>query len=387
MKIRKIIHIDMDAFFASVEQKDNPALRKWPLVVGGDPDGRGVVASCCYAARSFGIRSAMSCARARRLCPQAIFVRPRRDRYREISIRIREIFRRYATAIEPLSIDEAFLDVTDNREVVSATWTAEAIRRDIFTSTGLTASAGVSCNKFLAKVASDMNKPDGITVITPDQALDFILALPVRRFYGVGRVTEKRMKSMNIHTGADLIPFSREELVNWFGKAGNFYYDIVRGIDNRPVRPRQGRKSIGTESTFAHDLADPSEMMTILVQQAGQICANLARKRMAARTLTLKVRYPDFVTVTRSHTPRLPITDREEVIPHLGRLLAATRAASQGVRLLGLSLAGLAPRQSLPRQLYLPFSRPMLTTISGHFSFHENHVQPYLRQHNQPGRP
>jgi DNA polymerase-4 len=355
MKIRKIIHIDMDAFFASVEQRDNPALRKWPLVVGGDPDGRGVVASCCYAARAFGIHSAMSCARARRLCPQAIFVRPRRERYKEISARIRTIFRRYATAIEPLSIDEAFLDVTDNPKQPSATWTAEAIRRDILSATGLTASAGVSCNKFLAKVASDMNKPNGITVIPPEKALDCILGLPVRRFYGVGRVTEKRMKSMNIHTGADLVPFSREELVARFGKAGNFYYDIVRGIDNRPVRPRQGRKSIGTESTFAHDLTDPAAMRTILVQQAGQICANLARKQMAARTLTLKVRYPDFVTVTRSHTPRVPILGPEDIAPHLGRLLGATRANHRGVRLLGLSLAGLVPCHDLPRQLHLPW--------------------------------
>jgi DNA polymerase-4 len=297
----------------------------------------------------------MSCARARRLCPQAIFVRPRRERYKEISARIRAIFHRHATAIEPLSIDEAFLDVTDNPKQPSATWTAQAIRRDIFSATGLTASAGVSCNKFLAKVASDMNKPDGITVITPEKALDCILTLPVRRFYGVGRVTEKRMKSMNIHTGADLVPFSREELVNRFGKAGNFYYDIVRGIDNRPVRPRQGRKSIGTESTFAHDLTDPAAMMTILVQQAGQICANLARKQMAARTLTLKVRYPDFVTVTRSHTPRVPILDPEDIAPHLGRLLGATRANHRGVRLLGLSLAGLVPCHDLPRQLHLPW--------------------------------
>ena len=386
MQIRKIIHIDMDAFFASVEQKDNPALRKWPLVVGGDPDGRGVVASCCYAARSFGIRSAMSCARARRLCPQAIFVRPRRDRYKEISLAIREIFRGYATAIEPLSIDEAFLDITDNPELPSATWAAEAIRRDIFRSTGLTASAGVSCNKFLAKVASDMNKPDGITVITPDQALDFIRCLPVRKFYGVGRVTEKRMKDMHIHTGADLLPYSREELTARFGKAGRFFYDIARGIDERPVRPRQGRKSIGTESTFAHDLTDSSEMMSILVQQAGQVSRALARKQMAARTLTLKVRYPDFVTVTRSHTTRLPITSKEDIMPHLPRLLAATRAASQGVRLLGLSLAGLASRRSLPRQLSLPFARSMPSTFSGLFSYHENHVQPYLQQRNQPGR-
>jgi len=300
-------------------------------------------------------------------------------------MQIREIFRRYATAIEPLSIDEAFLDVTGNKKLPSATWAAETIRRDIFRSTGLTASAGVSCNKFLAKVASDMNKPDGITVITPEEAIAFIRSLPVRKFYGVGRVTEARMKKMNIHTGADLVPFSREELVSRFGKAGNFFYDIVRGIDDRPVRPRQGRKSIGTESTFAHDLTDTRAMLTTLVQQAEQVSTALARKQMAARTLTLKVRYPDFVTVTRSHTPRQPITGREEILPHLPRLLSATRAAQQGVRLLGLSLAGLAPRQKLPRQLYLPFPAPGTAISAYSFSLKNPHVQPDFRQHHHRG--
>jgi len=388
MQIRKIIHIDMDAFFAAVEQRDNPALRGRPLIVGGDPNGRGVVASCCYAARAFGIRSAMSCARARRLCPEAIFIRPRRERYKEVSLTIREVFRRYATAIEPLSIDEAFLDITDNPELPSATWAAEAIRGDIRRRTGLTASAGVSCNKFLAKVASDMNKPDGITVITPEEATAFIRRLPVRKFYGVGRVTEKRMHAMNIHTGADLLPYSREELVACFGKAGNFYHDIVRGIDNRPVRPRQGRKSIGTETTLAHDLTDPGRMMTILVQQAEQVGQSLVHKQMAARTLILKVRYPDFVTVTRSHTPRTPITDGEMVKPQLARLLAATRAAGRGVRLLGLTFSGLAPRRTLPRQLSLPFPASG-STNSTQYSFvtKNTHVQPYFRHIHQQHRP
>jgi len=388
MQIRKIIHIDMDAFFAAVEQHDNPTLRGRPLVVGGDPDGRGVVASCCYTARSFGIRSAMSCARARQLCPQAVFIRPRRERYQEISRTIRKILHGYATAIEPLSIDEAFLDITNNPELPSATWTAEAIRQDILRSTGLTASAGVSCNKFLAKVASDMNKPDGITVITPEEAQEFIRRLPVRKFYGVGRVTERRMHAMNIHTGADLLRYSRQELVARFGKAGHFFYDIARGIDNRPVQPRQGRKSIGTETTLARDLDDPARMMNILAQQAGLISETLERKHLAARTLTLKVRYPDFVTVTRSHTPRVPITDQQAILPHLARLLAATRAASRGVRLLGLTLAGLFPRCSLPRQLYLPFPTSR-TTISSVNSFAQSntHVQPYFQDCHQDDRP
>ncbi len=357
---RKIVHIDMDAFFASVEQLDNPELRNKPVIVGGDPQGRGVVAACSYQARRFGIHSAMACARAYKLCPQACFVRPRKDRYQEVSRQIMTIFREYTDLVEPLSLDEAFLDMTVNRkEIPSATWVAEAIRADIVRQTGLTASAGVSCNKFLAKVASDINKPDGITVITPEQALPFIRTLPVRKFFGVGRVTEKRMHGMGIKIGADLQRYSREELILFFGKAGAFFFNIVRGIDDRPVQPSRGRKSIGTENTMRRDIRDRQVMLVILGEQAEQVCQALAAKKLAGRTLTLKVRYRDFTTVTRSVTPPTPLVGPEDFIEKLPRLLAATEAGQREVRLLGLSVSNLCPlsemRQPTMQQLLLPF--------------------------------
>ena len=358
--VRKIIHIDMDAFFASVEQRDNPELRKQPLIVGGDPRGRGVVAACSYEARKFGIHSAMPCAKAYKLCPAAIFVRPRKDRYKEVSGKIMAIFKQYSDCIEPLSLDEAFLDISQNKKnIPSATWKARAICREIFATTGLTASAGVSCNKFLAKVASDINKPNGITVITPEQALPFISALPVRKFFGVGRVTEKRMHAMGIKTGADLKKFSQEELTRTFGKAGTFFYEIVRGQDNRPVSNSKGRKSIGTETTLRRDINDLATMHEILSQQARQLGTSLAKKQLAARTLILKIRYSDFTTVTRSTTPRHCFFTHKDIQKKIPTLLAATEADRQQVRLLGLSLSNLCPAKTIKtntmRQLFLPF--------------------------------
>ncbi len=357
MPDRKILHIDMDAFFASVEQLDYPDLRGLPLIVGGDPAGRGVVAACSYEARRFGIHSAMSCARARRLCPQARFVRPRKERYREISGRIMDVFRRYADKIEPLSIDEAFLDVTTNLlNIPSATWTAHAIRREIYTTIGLTASAGVSCNKFLAKIASDMNKPDGLTVITPKQALPFIRSLPIRKFYGVGRVTEQRMLTMGIKTGADLLQYPRRELVNRFGKSGNFFYDVVRGNDNRPVCPRRGRKSIGSEVTLKEDVANKEQILVILTRIATQVAEALAKKKLSAGTLILKIRYSDFVTVTRSRTLPTMFTSDRDMMAMIPGLLTSTEAGEKKVRLLGITATNLRSRnRHTPRQLQLPF--------------------------------
>lgn len=357
MADRKILHIDMDAFFASVEQLDNPGLRGLPVIVGGDPAGRGVVAACSYEARAFGIHSAMSCARAHRLCSQARFIRPRKERYREISAKVMEIFRQYAKTIEPLSIDEAFLDVTKNiKQIPSATWTAQAIRQDIFAQTGLTASAGVSCNKFLAKVASDMNKPNGLTVITPEQALPFICRLPVRKFYGVGRVTEQRMLGMDIKTGVDLLRYSRQELVDRFGKSGNFFYDIVRGIDHRPVCPRRCRKSMGSEITLKEDVRNTEQMLSILAQIANQVAEALAAKKLLARTLILKVRYGDFVTVTRCRTLDSLFITRSDIMEYLPQLLAATEAGRKKVRLLGVTVTNLRQAgKHGPRQLKLPF--------------------------------
>ncbi len=358
--LRKILHIDMDAFFASVEQRDNPELRQRPVIVGGDPRGRGVVAACSYEAREFGVHSAMSCAKAYTLCPQAIFVRPRKDRYREFSARIMAIFAAYSDLVEPLSLDEAFLDITiGKKNIPSATWTAQAICRDIHEQTGLTASAGVSCNKFLAKVASDINKPNGITVITPEQALPFIRTLPIRRFFGVGRVTEKKMHAMGIKTGADLEKLSLSELRQAFGKAGIFFYHIVRGRDDRPVCRRRGRKSIGTETTLRYDITDLSAMHTLLSAQADQLGDILIQKELAARTLTLKIRYRDFTTVTRSVTLPGHVLDSVDIMDRVPRLLAATEAGKQQVRLLGLSLSNICPVQEVckntMRQLRLPF--------------------------------
>jgi len=365
--MRKIIHIDMDAFYASVEQRDNPALRGRPVVVGGDPHGRGVVAACSYEARRFGIHSAMSCARAARLCPEAVFIRPHRERYQEISARIMTIFHQYTDLVEPLSLDEAFLDITCNRKnIPSATWVAEAIRRDIAARTGLTASAGVSCNKFLAKVASDCNKPDGITVVTPEQALPFIRRLDIGKFYGVGRVTKKKMHALGIRTGDDLRKLSRDELVAHFGKSGLFFHDIVRGIDPRPVCPVRKRKSLGTETTLKTDTGDPALMLEILAGQARQVAAALQEKKCMGRTITLKLRYHDFTTITRSRTMGQPTDRAEEIFPVIQILLRATNAGRRKVRLLGITVSNLvsgANGAHRRRQLMLPFCGPIQKKI------------------------
>ncbi len=358
--IRKIIHIDMDAFFASVEQLDRPELRGLPVIVGGNPQSRGVVAACSYEARAFGIHSAMPCARAYQLCPQAVFIKPRMGRYQEVSRRIMALFRDYTSLVEPLSVDEAFLDVTDNQmSEPSATRIAQAIRADIKTSLGLTASAGVSYNKFLAKVASGHNKPDGLTVIPPDRAQDFIAALPIGKFYGVGRVTEKKMQAHGIRTGADLLRFSRPELVRLFGKTGLFFHDIARGLDRRPVEPVRVRKSIGTETTLAEDIKDYTQISTLLYQLVSRMAGLLAEKQTGGRTLTLKIRYSDFTTITRSCTTSDGFFAAGDILAQLPRLLSATEAGRRKVRLLGLTVANLCDEQEAlgmrVRQLRLPF--------------------------------
>ncbi len=357
--VRKIIHIDMDAFYASVEQRDHPELRQRPVIVGGDPNGRGVVATCSYEARKFGIHSAMPAARAYRLCPQAIFVRPRFSVYRQVSQQIREIFLSYTDLVEPLSLDEAYLDVTVNKfNIQSATWIAQEIRRKIRHETGLTASAGISYNKFLAKIASDVNKPDGLTLVTPEQANDFIAALPIRRFHGVGRVTEKKMQQLGINTGADLLRFSLEDLHRYFGKAGAYYYYIARGIDQRPVVPDRVRKSIGKETTLGEDLADRSRMLTILGALSEQVAETLAAKQTSGLTLTLKVKYADFQQVTRSISREQAIESSEDILALAEELLKKTDAGERSVRLLGVTVSHLTTDvpalESL--QLELPFT-------------------------------
>nr|WP_320010174.1 DNA polymerase IV [uncultured Desulfobulbus sp.] len=358
--LRKIIHIDMDAFFASVEQLDTPALRGRPVIVGGSPQSRGVVAACSYEARAFGIHSAMPCVRAYQLCPQAIFIRPRMDRYREISEKIMALFHRYTALVEQLSVDEAFLDVTENfLGQPSATRIAQAIRADIKATLHLSASAGVSYNKFLAKIASGHNKPDGMTVIPPDQARDFIAALPIGKFYGVGKVTEKKMQAHGIRTGADLIRFPLSQLQYIFGKSGHYFYDIVRGNDLRPVQPVRKRKSIGTETTLSEDIDRYSEITALLSGLITKLAQILADKEIGGRTLTLKVRYSDFTTISRSATTPQGFFSASDILPQIPRLLATTEAGQRKIRLLGITVSNLYDKQDASRlrqrQLPLPF--------------------------------
>jgi len=347
MSQRKIIHVDMDAFFASVEQRDRPQWRGRPLVVGGQPDSRGVVAAASYEARRFGIHSAMPSARAQRLCPEAIFVRPRFEVYREVSAQIRTLFEAYAELVEPLSLDEAYLDASDcSQHNGSATLIARELKSRIREVTGLTASAGVSYNKFLAKIASDMDKPDGLTVITPEQGAEFVAGLPIGRFYGVGKVTEARMQSLGIHTGLDLRQWSLDKLRQYFGKQAGYYYDIARGVDHRPVEADRLRKSIGAETTFQRDLRDREEMLAALRHLAHEVAGGLHGRGLCARTLTIKVKYADFQQVTRSASFAQRLHGTDDILPWLATLLSRSEAGLRAVRLLGVSLSGLEPAQA-----------------------------------------
>ena len=350
---RKIIHIDMDAFYASVEQRDNPTLKGKPVVVGGKPDSRGVVCAASYEARRFGIRSAMPCSRAWRLCPEAVFVPPRFETYRAVSREIREIFQQYTDRIEPLSLDEAYLDVTySDRADGSATLMAEAIRAEIFRQTALTASAGVSNNKFLAKTASDFNKPDGITVVLPGQAEAFVAQLEIGRFHGIGPVTEKKMQAQGIFNGADLRQRSLEELRTLFGKSAGYFYNIARGRDDRPVESDRERKSIGAETTFAVDMSDVPAMLEVLNNLAESVVGHLQRQELCATTVTVKVKYSDFQQITRSYTDGRGFDAAADLQACFPWLLSRTEAASRSVRLLGVSVSGLKSLDEM-RQLRL----------------------------------
>jgi len=337
---RKIIHIDMDAFYASVEQRDFPQYKGKPIVVGGSPDGRGVVATASYEARVFGIHSAMSARRAIQLCPDAIFVRPRFGAYKNVSVRIREIFGRYTDLIEPLSLDEAYLDVTlDKLNIGSALEIAKQIKDAIKTELNLSASAGVSSNKFVAKIASDMNKPDGLTFIGPSKIAGFMEKLPVEKFFGVGKVTADRMKKMGFHNGADLKKLSEEELVRKFGKTGKFYYKIVRGLDERPVQPHRLTKSLGAEDTFEQDLETREELFTELEQIAEKVTERLEKSKLKGKTLTLKVKFGDFKQITRNQSFSTPFSDYHSIINAAKDLLIKAEITDRKVRLLGISLS------------------------------------------------
>ncbi|RWY47343.1 DNA polymerase IV [Mucilaginibacter gilvus] len=338
---RKIIHIDMDAFYASVEQRDNPELRGKPLVVGGLPEGRGgVVATASYEARKFGIHSAMSSKRALQLCPHAIFVRPRFAAYKEASQHIREIFSRYTDLIEPLSLDEAYLDVTqDKLNIGSAIDIAKEIKQAIKEELNLTASAGVSVNKFVAKIASDMQKPDGLTFIGPSSIENFIENLPVEKFYGVGKVTAQKMKKLGLFTGADLKQLSLEQITGHFGKAGAFYYNIVRGIDEREVQPHRETKSMGAEDTFAYDLTTVEEMNAELEKIAKLVNERLLKYQLKGRTLTLKIKYSDFRQITRSQSHPDCFDDMQTIIHTAKNLLLTTDVENSRIRLLGITVS------------------------------------------------
>ncbi len=338
--MRKIIHIDMDAFFASVEQRDKPELRGLPVVVGGKPGRRGVVAAASYEARKFGVRSAMASSQAFKLCPQAIFVPPDFAAYRAVSEQVHEIFKHYTEVIEPLSIDEAFLDVSAQGHCGgSASLMAEAIRKDIKAATQLTASAGVSYNKFLAKTASDINKPDGVCVIRPEQGEDFVAQLEVGQFYGVGKATQAKMHRLGIHTGADLRSHSLEWLVARLGKSAAFYFNISRGIDHRPVRTHRKRKSLGAETTFEADLIDQDAMLIALQQRLEKSLKQVKQRKWLAKTLTIKVKFSDFTQVTRSHSLDQASQDSAVFSRYLLALLQSTQAGKKPVRLLGVTLS------------------------------------------------
>ncbi|WP_210420694.1 DNA polymerase IV [Chitinophaga sp. XS-30] len=341
MPVRKIIHVDMDAFYASVEQRDNPEYRGKPIAVGGSPEGRGgVVATASYEARRFGIRSAMPSKRAQQLCPDVIFVRPRFPAYREASQKVREIFRRYTDLIEPLSLDEAYLDVTEDKlQIGSAIAIAQQIKQAIREELQLTASAGISVNKFVAKIASDMQKPDGLTFIAPEQVESFMEKLPVEKFFGVGKVTAEKMRRMNLHTGADLKKLTENDLVQHFGKTGRFYYRIVRGIDEREVQPHRETKSLGAEDTFPYDLTTVEEMNAELDKIAVTVTERLKKYDLKGRTVTLKIKYSDFRQITRNQSFPYPVSDLETIAGTAKQLLLKTEPDDVKIRLLGITLS------------------------------------------------
>ena len=338
--LRRIIHVDMDAFYASVEQRDDPALRGKPVAVGGSA-ARGVVAAASYEARVFGVRSAMASVTAKRRCPDLLFVRPRFDVYKAVSNEIRAIFAEYTDLIEPLSLDEAYLDVTDAVAVHgSATAIAQAIRAKIRERTGLTASAGVSYNKFIAKIASDQNKPDGLCVITPARGPAFVASLPVKRFHGIGPVTAAKMARLGIETGADL----RDRPLAWlqaeFGKAAGYYHRAARGQDDRPVRPNRISKSVGAERTFDTDLIALPDLLEKLDVAVEAAWTRVERAALRGRTVTLKVKFADFRQITRARSFAVPIASRAAFAEAGAALLAAEMPLPLGVRLIGLTLSG-----------------------------------------------
>ncbi len=342
---RKIIHIDMDAFFASVEQRDNPELKGKPVAVGGSGT-RGVIAAASYEARKFGVYSAMSSKIALKKCPHLIFVKHRFDAYRATSLVIRSIFRDYTDLVEPLSLDEAYLDVTHNKKGITiATDIAKEIKARIKEQTDLTASAGVSVNKFLAKVASDMDKPDGLFVIKPHQVQGFIDSLPVEKIFGVGKVTAAKMKSLGIFEGKHLKQYSENELVKKFGKSGRYFYNVARGIDNRPVMPNRERKSLGAESTFSEDYSDKAMLLKKINKVAQKVAKHVLKSKIKPLTITVKIKFANFIQITRSKTVAKPILDLVIIDKMAKELLLDVLHENQKIRLLGITLSNFKKEQ------------------------------------------
>lgn len=338
-RMRKIIHVDMDSFFAAVEQRDHPELQGKPIAVGHDGE-RGVVSTASYEARRFGVHSAISSVRARQLCPQLIFVPSRFEVYQEVSEQIHEIFHEYTDLVEPISLDEAFLDVTENKPGIGlAVDIAMEIKRKIRERTGLVASAGISYNKFLAKIASDWRKPDGLCTIHPSQAQDFIGRLKVEKFWGVGPVTAKKMHHLGIHTGAQLREYSLEGLARYFGKAGYLYYDFARGIDDRPVEAIRIRKSIGCERTLEKDINDRIAIIVELYHVVVELVGRLREKRFKGYTLTLKIKFHDFQQITRSLTAPHLLYTKEDILPFGKELLKQVDYERHPIRLIGLTVS------------------------------------------------
>ncbi|MEO9966829.1 MAG: DNA polymerase IV [Reichenbachiella sp.] len=357
LPIRKIIHIDMDAFYASVEQRDQPELKGKPVAVGGSRS-RGVVAAASYEARKYGVRSAMPSVTAYRRCPDIIFVKPRFEVYKEVSDIIRGIFQEYTDLVEPLSLDEAYLDVTNNKKgLPSATLIAEEIRKRIFESTQLTCSAGISINKFLAKTASDINKPNGMKLIKPQEAVGFIETLKVKDFFGVGKVTADKMRRMGIHTGADLKSKSLGFLTKNFGKSGAYYFDISRGIDHRVVNPNRIRKSVSIENTYDNDLTDLEDVEFALQELSVNLEKRLAKSHVLGKTVNIKIKYADFEQLTRSKTASVWMGKSSDYDPLWKDLMQDPQLLDRPIRLLGLGLSNLNTEENddLGLQLTLEF--------------------------------
>ncbi len=346
----------MDAFYASVEQRDNPKLKGKPIAVGGSRE-RGVVAAASYEARKFGVRSAMPSITAARLCPELIFVKHRFDVYKSVSKQIRNIFYEYTDLVEPLSLDEAFLDVTTNKlNFPSASMIASEIRWKVQQETGLTASAGISINKFLAKVASDINKPNGQTLVAPDQIDEFIAALPIKKFFGVGKVTAEKMNKLGIQTGADLQRYTRPELVRIFGKSGAYYYHICRGIDNRPVKADRITKSVSAENTFSEDLTELEPMLAAIASISESVSKRLKKAGLKGKTVTVKIKDHEFKLNTRSRTVEEFLEESEDIYAVASQLLSEN-PPEEPIRLLGVGVSNLNVRESksIKGQLTLEF--------------------------------